>query len=275
MSGSSAPAPGWYVDPETKNQLRWWDGSQWLAQFAPIPAPVPTLPPPAPGEQPITVAGPVPISSQYSHAQRQDEEEEQTFTEKAQDFLNNPLVQGAAIGVAGTALGATGVVSLKKDRRTSRVFLISLIAFAVGLFMLFTNAGSPAVASPEATVMGTVVKVTPSQEGLFEMCYPTIEYEVNGTKFTHKPASPDICSAEVGDTVTISYNVANGPYDARVGAAKPGKDGVSYMPISALLTIVGFIVAAWSGVSLAVRAGSVVGGLALLLAGFHRAAKRD
>ena len=35
----TSPQPGWYPDPENASQLRWWDGTQWTAQFAPTAPP--------------------------------------------------------------------------------------------------------------------------------------------------------------------------------------------------------------------------------------------
>ncbi len=34
--------PGWYADPTTADQMRWWDGSQWTQDVQPVP----TTPPP-------------------------------------------------------------------------------------------------------------------------------------------------------------------------------------------------------------------------------------
>ena len=37
MSNTNAPVPaGWYPDPSGAQQLRWWDGAQWTAHYAPL-----------------------------------------------------------------------------------------------------------------------------------------------------------------------------------------------------------------------------------------------
>lgn len=41
----TSPAPGWYPDPATPEQLRWWDGQQWGEHFAPAQAEVARLVP--------------------------------------------------------------------------------------------------------------------------------------------------------------------------------------------------------------------------------------
>lgn len=36
--------PGWHVDPENHNRLRWWTGTEWSATTAPRPSPPPPVP---------------------------------------------------------------------------------------------------------------------------------------------------------------------------------------------------------------------------------------
>lgn len=42
----STPIPGWYPDPITSGQQRYWDGSQWTEHAAPLPQSAPPTPPP-------------------------------------------------------------------------------------------------------------------------------------------------------------------------------------------------------------------------------------
>ena len=34
-STTTQQPPGWYADPQSPNQQRWWDGVQWTAQTSP------------------------------------------------------------------------------------------------------------------------------------------------------------------------------------------------------------------------------------------------
>jgi len=56
----TAPAAGWFPDPENPKQTRWWDGQQWTAQTAPPPPPTGLLPPPAERAPVATVARKIP-----------------------------------------------------------------------------------------------------------------------------------------------------------------------------------------------------------------------
>lgn len=42
----SNPIPGWYADPSTPGQQRYWDGTQWTENTAPLPQAAPPTPPP-------------------------------------------------------------------------------------------------------------------------------------------------------------------------------------------------------------------------------------
>lgn len=47
MNTPAAPA-GWYRDPSDGSRDRWWDGTQWHAQWRALAAPAPTQPPSQP-----------------------------------------------------------------------------------------------------------------------------------------------------------------------------------------------------------------------------------
>jgi hypothetical protein len=55
--GQGAPTPGWYADPTGLAGVRWWDGGQWTAHTAPLPASAPGAPgaqrPPIPDTTPV------------------------------------------------------------------------------------------------------------------------------------------------------------------------------------------------------------------------------
>jgi hypothetical protein len=51
VSGESIPA-GWYPDPSTPGQERWWDGAAWSEAVRPVQAPPPPAPPPSVGYAP-------------------------------------------------------------------------------------------------------------------------------------------------------------------------------------------------------------------------------
>jgi hypothetical protein len=44
LRGQGAPTPGWYADPTGLAGVRWWDGGQWTAHTAPLPATAPGAP---------------------------------------------------------------------------------------------------------------------------------------------------------------------------------------------------------------------------------------
>jgi hypothetical protein len=57
VSDGAQPTPGWYPDPSTPGQQRYWDGQAWTDHTAPLaqsggsPSAGPGGPPPAPGQQ--------------------------------------------------------------------------------------------------------------------------------------------------------------------------------------------------------------------------------
>jgi hypothetical protein len=48
-----SPAPGWYADPSGQAGIRWWDGAQWTAHTAPLPATAPRPAGPVAPDAPI------------------------------------------------------------------------------------------------------------------------------------------------------------------------------------------------------------------------------
>ena len=48
---SASVTPGWYQDPVTPGQIRWYDGQRWTDQVAAAPLPPPVAPADAGGEQ--------------------------------------------------------------------------------------------------------------------------------------------------------------------------------------------------------------------------------
>lgn len=65
----TAPAPGWYDDPMTPAQQRWWSGIGWTEHTQPVPVPVPVAviesvvaPEPSPAPQPFAEAAAAPAA---------------------------------------------------------------------------------------------------------------------------------------------------------------------------------------------------------------------
>lgn len=279
MTEKQAPASGWYVDPRNKTQLRWWDGAQWLEHYAPMPAaPVSSMVEAAPLEA-AAVNAPMDLQVkpvlQGQVTVTEPEQGESSFTEKAQEFLNNPLVQGGAVGAVGAALGGAGAVALKKNKHSSLIFLGGIIVFVLGVIMIFANLGSPPPQLSEKNASGTVVKLQEMKVGLSDFCIPTVEFEVAGDLYTHRPEDYDLCSWEEGDRVAVAYKLENGGIVARLGIAAKAQEPISYLPFAIVMTVVGFFVAAWAGFGLVLRTGSVVGGIVLFLKGFQTAARKD
>ncbi|WP_263117871.1 Ltp family lipoprotein [Cellulomonas fimi] len=52
----STPTPGWYPDPQTPAQLRWWDGTRWTEHSRPLPNGGPPAPSPGPARAQVTQA---------------------------------------------------------------------------------------------------------------------------------------------------------------------------------------------------------------------------
>lgn len=60
----SNPIPGWYADPSTPGQQRYWDGTQWTENTAPLPQAAPPTPPP--GYAPTPPPGYAPTPPPYA-----------------------------------------------------------------------------------------------------------------------------------------------------------------------------------------------------------------
>lgn len=264
-SRSNAPA-GWYPDPQNRARLRLWDGAKWVDHYAPNPhAPGDGQSDGSPVGAPSTDHGNVPPEP------NSDTEEPTSggFRQSTVKFLNDPLAQGAALGSAGAALAAGGAISFSRNKMTARILLIGLIVLAIGLLTILSDASWPGSEAKEITTVGTVTKIQ-KKSWVSGDCIPTVGYEVDGQTYTVKPSTFEKCTWEVGDTLPVAYTIASGGIDARLGVAKESVEPTSLRPVGWILTVVGFTMSLWSGVALAVRAGSVVGGVGLFMHGLSR-----
>ncbi|PPL18648.1 DUF2510 domain-containing protein [Microterricola pindariensis] len=223
----------------------------------------PAVPPAAPAEI-VAIAPSAPAAPEAIPASAPA----RTLLDHAADLVGDHRVQGGAMGAAGAALAAGGAASLiRKEgagRRASKIFLIGLIIFVVGVFGLIGGISEALTGPSEVTTSGEVTKIQSKPLG---GCIPTVEFQVQGQTYTTRPSKFETCVWEVGDTTSVSYTASSGGTIARLGTST---STASAIPGSIMLMLAGLIVSAWALIPIAIRAGSIVGGAYLIRQGLRR-----
>jgi uncharacterized RDD family membrane protein YckC len=113
MSGQTTPA-GWYPDPEQPGQQRYWDGTSWTENRAPIvpaDAPVGAPPPPAGGgfvlpPQPPAGYSPPTAYQAVGYGYAQGSAEYATFGQRLGAYLLDGLILGVPMFILIAIAGA-------------------------------------------------------------------------------------------------------------------------------------------------------------------------
>lgn len=263
MPDEIVPA-GWYSDPNDLSRLRWWDGKNWQDHFAPA-APQTAAVDTAPVGRAASIAPPMVNAAQ---AESSSSAPARTLMDHAVNFVNDPRLQGGVIGATGAAVTAGGAASLIRNdairRNASKAFLIGVVIFVLGVFGVFLGFSQMIGGPTEVTTSGNVTKI---QSKFLGDCIPTVEFLVQGQAHTTRPNEFTDCIWEVGDSVAVTYDVSSGGTIARLGTST---SAVSSIPYSFLMMVSGVIVAAWALIPIAIRAGSIVGGIYLIRQGLRR-----
>lgn len=244
------PVEGWYPSPENDGYLRWWDGSAWTEHEMPAPAheQESTSPPPPSGQPLLNPTKKVSKTKQAAN-----------------------IAAGAGVGALGAALVADGAIGLGKKRKGFKgigaLLIIGSLIWLLSLFALFASIGDIASGRVPIETTGTVTSIQVDESGY---CIPTVAFTVEGKKVEFRPDDFAKCVWEVGSPVTVSYDSGTVGEDPTLGKATGGWSGIGS---SFIMGAVGLFIVLIGVIRLAVRAGSVAGGLLLLRQGFKMGTK--
>lgn len=316
-----APTPGWYADPSTAEQIRWWNGTDWSEDTAPAPrAAEPALP--APTGQPIAHEAPKPaeektlldraagflkdgqaqaggavgagiaLASQMLPGRAKAETATLSISpsapsheaakapgigQKIKGVVADPRVQGVGVAAAGATLLADGAVGIGSKRKgiasAAKTFIIGGIVVAFSALMMIMGIGTAISGPTEALTTGTVTKIL---ETGYNQCIPTVSFELEGQSHTTKPTIAASCTWEVGDEVSVIYPKSQGGAGATLAATgETPTTGPALITGAVFVFIIGFAVSAFGLAKLALRAGSIAGGLLLIRHGWRRGKTPD
>jgi hypothetical protein len=243
------PKEGWYVSPENKEMLRWWDGTQWTQNEKPNPASNPSMT--APQGKPVERAPKTNVS--------------------AAKVTN--VIGASGLAAAGAALAADGAVGLGKKRKgfngIGKYLIIGSLFMVLGMVTFFAGVADALDGKDRITAMGTVTKL---QTDEFDDCIPTAEFTANGTKVAVKGEDFVECTWQLGDPIQVSFDEGTAGLNPEIGeAVTPG----GTMGGALVMGIFGLFIASIGLVKLAVRAGSVAGGFLLFRQGMKLGAKTE
>lgn len=277
MSNPVVPA-GWYIDPNDASRLRWWDGKNWQDHFAPAPPATPVVVPPvgpaanmpAPPMRSVSHEKSAPdtqdsvplvdyarnIGARYAGKTKSPANPVPTQTNSHANFGGDPRVQAGSWNVAETGPSAPDANyqgNTKKPKKKSKMFLVGLIIFLFGLGGLIIGIPEAIGGPTSATASGKVTKI---QQGTFNQCIPTVEFEVQGETHTTRPETFATCIWEVGDPTEVSYTVSSGGADAQLGAASEPRTTITG---GFMMLVVGFILMIVGLTPALLRGGSIAG----------------
>lgn len=241
---ANTPVEGWYPSPENPGFLRWWDGQAWTDHEKPAPVEAAVDAPPPPSGAPVDA--PAKKASKTKQATN--------------------IAAGAGVGALGAALVADGAVGLGKKRKGFKgigaLLIIGTLIWLLSVFAFLTSVGQIVSGRTPVETSGTVTAI---QEGDYNQCIPTVEFTVDGKKLTFRPEDFEKCVWQVGAPVTVSYDSGTVGENPQIGSSTGGWGGIAS---SFFLGAIGLFIAGIGIVRLAVRAGSVAGGILLLRQGF-------
>jgi len=297
-----ATEAGWYNAPEEPGMLRYWSGDNWTDHRQPVP---PVGPPVAvtsdaamqPFEQQFsrTPAQPMPAtpvptavlspvqSTPWAQPQWPQQPQASALPPVASPFAHlvdeakaaaaNPAYRGLAEELGGAALAADGVVGFGPNRQgiggAIKGMLVGLIFVAVGLGLIGYIASQGTVSAGEKEVSATVTGLgtstsTDSNGSTSTSCAPDASFIVAGNSYTATTGvSTSPCSYSVGQSVKVIYDVAD-PTTAHVAMSSPALLFLWLFPIIGGLAFFGSL---WTFIK---RAGSIAGGIALVVDGRRR-----